>query len=356
MRARRRTPRARVGAENDGSTVVRNALRPEFVRPYRLHGNVAVGRPESGAHGLASQEPGLFHARPASDFRTSRRAARRPDRGPDPSGDGVVRALGLMSGTSLDGIDVADVAVTRTGDRLSARLDHFATIPIGDGLRSGIVQALPPSDGSTACVAELNVALGEAFASAVLAAVRAWNVDLSCVDVIGSHGQTVYHAPEDCVTLQVGEPAVIAARTGVTCVADFRVADAAAGGQGAPLVPFVDRHLFASSVEYRVALNIGGIANLTLLPAGGGSESVRAFDSGPGNMVIDECMRLATNGRLRFDRDGDVARHGSVNDALLDELLADPFFAQPGPKSTGRERYGAAYAARVRERGGALGP
>src|SRR4029077_4887398 len=120
---------------------------------------------------------------------------------------------------------------------------------------------------------------------------------------------------EDCVTLQVGEAAAIAARTGVTCVADFRVADVAAGGQGAPLVPFVDYHLFGSDAEYRVALNIGGIANLTLLPAGGGSESLRAFDSGPGNMVIDECVRLATNGNSHFDRDGDIAGQGTAHDA-----------------------------------------
>jgi anhydro-N-acetylmuramic acid kinase len=266
-----------------------------------------------------------------------------------------VRALGLMSGTSLDGIDVADVDVAWTGDRLSAQLRHFVTMPIGEALRAVIVQTLPPNDGTTACVAELNVALGEAFASAALAAARAWSVDMSSIDVIGSHGQTLYHAPEDRATLQIGEPAVIAARTGVTCVADFRVADVAAGGQGAPLVPFVDYHLFASDAEHRVALNIGGIANLTLLPAGGGSESVRAFDSGPGNMVIDECVRLATNGQSQFDRDGIIAGRGRVHGALLDELLGDAFLAQAGPKSTGRERFGAAYALRVWERGRALG-
>jgi len=265
-----------------------------------------------------------------------------------------MRALGLMSGTSLDGIDVADVDVTRTGGRISAQLRHFATIPFGKELRACLVRSLPPHDATASCVAELNVALGEAFGSAVLHAAREWGLKLESVDVIGSHGQTLYHAPSDGVTMQIGEAAIIAARTGVTCVADFRVADVAAGGQGAPLVPFVDRELFSSDVEHRVALNIGGIANVTLLPAGCAAESVRAFDCGPGNMVIDECARLATGGAKERDDGGAMAARGAVNAALLDELLADPFFTQAAPKSTGRERFGAAYSAALWRRGAEL--
>jgi anhydro-N-acetylmuramic acid kinase len=266
-----------------------------------------------------------------------------------------MRAIGLMSGTSLDGIDVADVDVQRVDGRIAVRLLHFTTTPFGRELRASLIGSLPPNDANTACIAELNVALGEAFASAVLQAARDWEVDLRLIDVIGSHGHTLYHAPSDGVTMQIGEPAVIAARSGVTCVADFRVADVAEGGQGAPLVPFVDRELFSSDVEYRVAVNIGGIANLTLLPPGGATDSVRAFDCGPGNMVIDECARLASDGAMERDEGGAMAARGSVAAALLDELMADPFFAQVPPKSTGRERFGAAYSRAVWERGAKLG-
>lgn len=266
-----------------------------------------------------------------------------------------MRAIGLMSGTSLDGIDVADVDVRRIDGRMAIKLLHFSTAPLGKELRTTLLRSLPPHDANTACIAELNVALGEAFASAVLGAAREWRIDIDEVDVIGSHGQTLYHAPSDGVTMQIGEAAVIAARTGVTCVADFRVADMAAGGQGAPLVPYVDRELFGSDDEYRAALNIGGIANVTLLPAGCAADSILAFDCGPGNMVIDECAGLATGGAMQRDDGGTMAARGAVAAALLDELMADPFFALPAPKSTGRERFGAAYARAVWERGNALG-
>lgn len=266
-----------------------------------------------------------------------------------------MRALGLMSGTSLDGIDVADVVVTHEGGRIAARLLNFATTPLGPQLRKSLLQSLPPHTVDAACIAELNVALGEAFASAVLRSANLWKVDLLQIDVIGSHGQTLYHAPEDGVTMQIGEAAIIAARTGITCVADFRSADVAAGGQGAPLVPFFDRELLCSDTEYRVALNIGGIANLTLLPPGCARESVRAFDTGPGCMVIDECARRATGGERLFDEDGAIAARGYVHAKLLDELLSEPYFSRKGPKTTGRERFGTEYAARVWDRGRSLG-
>ena len=256
-----------------------------------------------------------------------------------------------MSGTSLDGIDVADVHCEWGADRIDLRLLHFATVPLGASLRSAIVEALPPNDGSTACVAELNYAMGEAFAEAAIRAAGNWGIDLSDVDVVGSHGQTLYHAAADGVTLQVGEAAVIAARTGITCVGDFRAADLAAGGEGAPLVPFVDFELFGSQAEHRAVLNIGGIANVTLLPRGGAAGDARAFDTGPGNMVIDECVRAATNGRQQFDEDGAIARRGTVSTALLSELLDHPFFAKAPPKSAGREEFGSAYARRVWKRG-----
>ena len=260
-----------------------------------------------------------------------------------------------MSGTSLDGIDVADVDVDTQNGRAAVRLRHFLTVPFGSALRKCLAESLPPNDAVASCVAELNFALGEAFASAVLSAAQAWGLDLRPVDVIGSHGQTLYHAATEGVTLQIGEPAVIAQRTGITCVADFRVADMALGGQGAPLVPYFDREIFGNKNEYRAALNVGGIANVTLLPPGQTNGPIRALDCGPGNMLIDACMQIATRGEESFDKDGATAAGGSVSAAFLETLLAEPYYAQSGPKSTGRERFGAGYAASVWERGQELG-
>lgn len=268
-----------------------------------------------------------------------------------------MRAIGLMSGTSADGIDVAAVDVERPSGKLAVRTLRFTTLAYDAGLRARLLSASSHEGTSIVQAGVLNVAVGEALAASVLDAAGRWGLDLAGVDVIGSHGHTMYHAAELGVTIQIGEPAVIAARTGITCVADFRVADVALGGQGAPLVPFVDAELFADPGEYRAALNIGGIANVTLLPddASGGRDAIRAFDTGPGNMVIDACMRLASDGTADFDRDGAAAARGTPAHALLDELLADDYFGRPAPKSTGRERYGAAYAAHVWERGRELG-
>ena len=266
-----------------------------------------------------------------------------------------MRIFGLMSGTSLDGIDVADVEVRRAPDgRLAPALLHFETIPFGLELRRCLVDAQPPADPSSHAMAELDVAVGEALAGAVLGCAQRWDVPSSAIDAIGSHGVTVWHAPELSATVQIGKPAVIAARTGVTCVGDFRSADVAAGGQGAPLVPFADWHLFGSASETRAALNIGGIANLTVLDAGAPIEATRAFDTGPGNMVIDECARETSGGDLRFDEDGAMAQRGTVAIELLDELMDDAFVRKPPPKSTGRERYGANYCREVMRRGAEL--
>ncbi len=266
-----------------------------------------------------------------------------------------MRVFGLMSGTSLDGIDVADVSIAHDDERLRPALLHFESIPFGADLRSCLMRAQPPEQPSLREVAELDIAAGEALASAVLRCARRWNVELDAVDAIGSHGVTLLHAPELCATLQIGEPSIIAARTGVTCVADFRRADMAAGGHGAPLVPFVDLHLFGDVQESRAALNIGGIANLTLLPAGARDGDVRAFDTGPGNMLIDACAATSGDDGASMDRDGAGAARGTVAPALLEELLDDPFLRAAPPKSTGRERYGAAYVSTLRRRAGALG-
>lgn len=264
-----------------------------------------------------------------------------------------------MSGTSADGIDIAlvDVDRDREAERPDIRVINFVTLPYDPALRARLLSTSSSASTTIAQLGELNVAVGEALANAVLEAAARWALDIQSVDVIGSHGHTMWHAPESRATVQIGEPAIIAARTAITCVANFRVADMALGGQGAPLVPFVDAILFGDPEEYRAALNIGGIANVTLLPdeASGGHAAIRALDTGPGNMVIDACVRLATGGADEFDRDGAAAARGTPSHVMLRELLDDAYLRRPAPKSTGRERYGAAYAAHVWDRGRELG-
>ncbi|MBZ5610181.1 MAG: anhydro-N-acetylmuramic acid kinase [Acidobacteriia bacterium] len=241
-----------------------------------------------------------------------------------------MRVAGLISGTSADGIDVAVVDID---DRI--QVVAATTVPYPDGVRAAIL-----SVSGAASISRLNFLLGELFAEALQHA----GVPLETIDLIGSHGQTIFHEGEPvdflgrrvASTLQIGEPAVIAARTGIETIADFRPADIAQGGKGAPLVPFLDYQLFCHPEIARVALNIGGIANITVIPAGAKPKDVVAFDTGPGNMVIDA---LAPP----FDRDGAAARGGSVNDALLAELLADPYYQRQPPKSCGREQFGAEF-------------
>jgi anhydro-N-acetylmuramic acid kinase len=191
----------------------------------------------------------------------------------------------------------------------------------------------------------LNFAVGEAFAQAALLVISKAGLNPTEVDLIGSHGQTVRHLPKGSPpsTLQIGEPALIAQRTGIPTIADFRTADMALGGQGAPLVPLVDFLLFGHGLRGRVMLNIGGIANATILPAGGEAGQVRAFDLGPGNALIDGAASHFSGGREHYDRDGQTAAAGRVDQAVLDELMGHEFLQLPPPKSTGREQFGAAF-------------
>lgn len=281
-----------------------------------------------------------------------------------------------MSGTSADGIDVAICDLAPGGGRALARPSEKAplqrvvacgTKPYPADLHSALFEALPPRPGTVRAVCALNAAIGEAFARAALEVATEAGVDMASVDLIGSHGQTLYHlmqpdgvqldaaAPVARSTLQVGDAATIAQRTGITCVADFRVADVAAGGQGAPLAAFVDWLLLRDEHEARATLNIGGIANATILPAGGDAAAVRAFDTGPGNMVIDACASFATGGRGSMDVDGALAAAGAPATTLLERLLAHPYFARRPPKTTGREEFGAAFAQAVWEDGLAAG-
>lgn len=263
--------------------------------------------------------------------------------------------VGMMSGTSADGMDVALVRIGARGQSETgpAKLENFETVPYPAPLRDSILRVAEGECVTAGEISSLNFRVGEEFACAALAALRRWRVRPQRIALIGSHGQTIFHqgfvrssGAGTPSTLQIGEPAIIAARTGITTVGDFRPADIAAGGQGAPLVPFVDYRLYGHARIGRVALNIGGIANLTVLPAGGGLRKVFAFDTGPGNMVIDALVRRATRGRQKFDRNARIATRGRILPALLDSLLQDEYFRLPPPKTTGRERYGEEYVRR----------
>ena len=245
-----------------------------------------------------------------------------------------MRVAGLISGTSVDGIDVAIVDIAD-----DIRVVAHKTIPYPPEVRVAIL-SISNAATHTAAISRLNFLLGELFADAV----KQSGVPIETIELIGSHGQTIFHEgdPVDVAgylvasTLQIGEGAVIAERTGVPTVSDFRTADMAAGGKGAPLVPFLDFRLFRHPTISRVALNIGGIANITVIPAGASPDQVIAFDTGPGNMVMDA---LAPP----FDRNGEKARAGRVNEAVLAKVMDDPYYRLPPPKSCGREQYGAEF-------------
>jgi anhydro-N-acetylmuramic acid kinase len=262
--------------------------------------------------------------------------------------------VGLMSGTSTDAIDVALVDLVRAPRR--AELLYFRKYPHPPDLRARTLAAAHGEAGSEA-LCMLHAEMGEAFGRAAADLCREAGRSLRDVDAIGSHGQTVWHAPRGNppATFQIGDPARIAWRTGVPVVADFRAADVAAGGQGAPVAPITHHLLFGHDRIGRAVVNIGGIANVTSLPAGKGMEAVRALDAGPGNMVIDALMARLTDGREEMDRDGGMAARGTPHGGLLEELLSHPYFNAPAPKSTGRETFGGHYAADVQARAEALG-
>jgi len=249
-----------------------------------------------------------------------------------------VIAIGLMSGTSLDGIDAALVRLVPRGRSYEVDVLNFQTSPFSDVERTALRQILPPNTGSTRAVAELHRTLGNAFAQAALRVAGE-----SEVDFVASHGQTIYHDGDSGTTMQIGDPFVIREAVDRTVCYDFRSADCAAGGQGAPLVPYVDALLLASDAEDRVAINIGGIANLTIVPRRSAPQDVAAFDSGPGNMLIDAFVQRRTQGSQTFDRDGKLALAGTVQPAALATMLNDPYFSLAAPKSTGRERFGAQF-------------
>jgi len=263
-------------------------------------------------------------------------------------------AIGLMSGTSLDGIDAALVEIAGSGLSTRIKLKHFLSTPLEPEVAGRLLRIASGKPFTSGEVSQLNFLLGMLYSDAILKLCKQAHIEIHQVDLIGSHGQTIYHQSEPALicnrsvasTLQIGEASVIAERTGVTTVSDFRPRDMAAGGKGAPLIPYVDYLLFRDSHRGRILLNLGGIANLTLLPASARLDQIKAFDTGPGNMVIDALVRHFTKGSKRFDSRGSIAASGKVIPHLLETILLDPFFTKRPPKTAGREQFGEEFVSR----------
>lgn len=265
--------------------------------------------------------------------------------------------VGLMSGTSVDGIDAALIDVTEKGpEELSVKVLNFINTIYDKNTREKILECCDPQTGSVDKVCRLNFELGELFAKSVEKIVSLTNLKLQDIKLIGSHGQTIYHDVENdfISSLQIGEAAVIAQRTGITTISNFRARDIAAGGQGAPLVPYVDYILFKSDQYNRVLQNIGGIGNYTFIPRNGKLDDIKGTDTGPGNMLIDGVIQILTNGEKTFDKDGEMAKKGTVSIELLDELKKHPFINKKAPKTTGREAFGLNYAREIVKKAKAL--
>ncbi len=269
------------------------------------------------------------------------------------SGDEAMLVMGMMSGTSADGIDVALARISGVPPELKARFEgHFHT-SFTPYLRETILRLANGNATTTAEISELNFLLGEQLAKAAIRAARHWHVALEKISLIGSHGQTIFHLGAKgrfqgrvrvASTLQIGDASIIAERTGITTVGDFRPADIASGGQGAPLMPFADYLLYRDALRGRVALNIGGIANVTVIPASARPKDVFAFDTGPGNMIVDALVERTTRGRASYDHNAKIALGGRTTQELLSRLMREPYLLKKPPKSTGREQFGSGYA------------
>ncbi|WP_436864887.1 anhydro-N-acetylmuramic acid kinase AnmK [Bacillus fungorum] len=260
---------------------------------------------------------------------------------------------GIMSGTSLDGIDVALVQIEGSGVDLKVELIHFTTVPFHNDIKNEIQQALSIENSNVQLICSLNFKLGLSFANAVKEVCKEVNFSLEQLDLIGSHGQTIYHQPKPegnmiSSTLQIGEPAVIAYETNTTVISNFRTMDMAAGGQGAPLVPYSEGILYRDPSKNRLLQNIGGIGNVTVIPSQQSDQNVIAFDTGPGNMIIDEvCQRLF---QLPYDQNGEIAKQGGVVDEILTYCMNHPFLKMNPPKSTGREQFGEEFVSELLKR------
>jgi anhydro-N-acetylmuramic acid kinase len=263
--------------------------------------------------------------------------------------------LGMMSGTSVDGIDISLVRISGAPPKLQIKLLNHTSVAFPAAVRKEILHVAEQIPVSSGELSQFHSRLGRIYADAALVACKKFRIPPRKIDLIGNHGQTIFHQgkPVSCLgaptasTLQIGEGSIIAAHTGVTTISDFRPADLALGGNGAPLVPFADYALYRHPKLGRVSLNIGGIANITVIPANAKPSQVFAFDTGPGNMLIDALVSHFTHGRQRFDKNAVLAQQGRAIPAILNELLRDPYLKLEPPKSTGREYYGAAYVKKL---------
>jgi anhydro-N-acetylmuramic acid kinase len=263
--------------------------------------------------------------------------------------------LGMMSGTSADGIDIALARISGAPPDMNARLLGHTSVKFPSAVRSEILRVAEQQPVSSGALSQLNFRLGQLFGDAAILACHKFRVSPRKITLVGSHGQTIFHqgraipflGSATASTLQIGEPSVIAARTGITTVGDFRPADMALGGQGAPLVPYADYLLYRHAKLGRVSLNLGGIANVTVLPRACKPQQVFAFDTGPANMLIDALVSHYSHGRSRFDQNARLAMQGRSFPVLLDELMRDPYLKLAPPKSTGREYYGREYLRKV---------
>jgi anhydro-N-acetylmuramic acid kinase len=269
--------------------------------------------------------------------------------------------LGMMSGTSADGIDAALVKISglaATGGappNLKIHLLNHTQQTFPPQIRKEILRVAEQNPLTPGELSQLHARLGHIYAEAALAACKKFRISPKKIDLIGNHGQTLFHQGQQtnflgkptASTLQLGDGSIIANITGITTVSDFRPADMARGGQGAPLVPFADYALYRHPKLGRVSLNIGGIANITVIPANAKLSDVFAFDTGPGNMLIDALVQHFTHGRRRYDKNATLARQGHLHREFLTQLLCDPYFQRKPPKSTGREYFGAAYVTKT---------
>jgi anhydro-N-acetylmuramic acid kinase len=255
-----------------------------------------------------------------------------------------MRVMGLMSGTSADGVDAAIIDIGKNKVNLLA----FGMFAYSSDLRRSILELGEQKLCRPADISNLNFLLGHVFAESVIRLCKKSGIGLKTIDLIGSHGQTIYHNPKGVrfgkriilSTFQIGEPSIIAQCTGITTVADFRPRDMAAGGEGAPLVPFADYFMLKDKRRNRAIQNIGGIANVTYLPADCRADDIIAFDTGPGNMIMDRIANIISKGKLNYDKGGKIAAGGKVNVKILDDMLGHSFFFRKPPKSTGREEFG----------------
>ncbi len=252
--------------------------------------------------------------------------------------------IGLISGTSADGIDTVLCEIEGAPPNVSARIVHALTKPYDPALRQRILDCFSPETGRVDEVTRLNADIGEAFATSSLELIEQAKLTPADVDLIGSHGQTVWHEiradGSAYATLQLGEGAILAERTGITTVNNFRTRDIAAGGQGAPLTAYADWLLLRHPTKWRAVQNIGGIGNVTFLPPLSDDKSLPlAFDTGPGNALLDSAMTILMGGAYTYDADGRLARSGNVQEDWLDTLLKHPYYERRPPKTTGRELF-----------------